>query len=256
MLLTIDVGNTQIYVGVFEGNEIKARFRRTSSGVVTADELGVFIKQALRENGIAPEKIRNIAISSVVPAITRSTAHCAQKYFDINPFVIAPGIKTSLDFKGKGSGELGADRIADIEGAMHFFPQKNLLIVDFGTANTFCAISKLGEYKGGAISAGIAMSMNALASGTALLSNVEIKDPGYAAGMDTVTQLQAGLFYTGLASIKEICTRLKNECFKDEPYVTIGTGGIARLYENEGVFDVYLPDLVLQGLKVLAEKNK
>ncbi len=257
MLIAIDVGNTQIYIGVFEGDKIKASFRRTSAAAITADELGVFIKQALRENGIDPTKINAIAISSVVPVITRSIVHCALKYFNIKPFVVNSTVKMGLNLAGiPGASEMGADRIADIEGALHLYPAKNVMVVDFGSANTFCAVSKDGKYLGGAISAGIGMSMNALANGTALLSNVEIKNPGKAAGMDTVTQLQAGLFYTGLASIKEICGRLKQEVFPKDDVVIIGTGGLGRLYEDQGVFDAYIPDLVLIGLRILAEKNK
>lgn len=257
MLIAIDVGNTQIYIGVFEGEKIKASFRRTSAGVVTSDELGVFIKQALRENGIDPKEITDIAISSVVPVITRSIVHCSLKYFNIKPFVVNSTVKMALNLADlPGASELGADRIADIEGGLYLYPGKNILVVDFGTANTFCIISKDGKYLGGAISAGIGMSMNALANGTALLSNVEIKNPGKAAGMDTVTQLQAGLFYTGLASIKEICGRLKQEIFPKEDVLILGTGGLGRLYEDQGVFDAYIPDLVLIGLRVLAEKNK
>jgi len=257
MLLALDVGNTQVYAGVFEDNDIKASFRRTSSGAVTADELGVFLKQALRENGIEPSKITAIAISSVVPVLTRSIVHCSLKYFNIKPFVVTYKAKMCLNLEGvPGASALGADRIADIEGGMNLYPGKNLIIVDFGTANTFCAISKKGEYLGGAISAGIGLSMNALASGTALLSNVEIKNPGKAAGMDTVTQLQAGLFYTGLSSIKEICSRLQKEVFPKDKPVILGTGGLGRLYEDQKVFDAYIPDLVLIGLKILADKNK
>lgn len=257
MLLAIDVGNTQVYVGVFEGDKIQASFRRTSTGVVTSDELGVFIKQALRENNIDPAKITDIAISSVVPVLTRSIVNCAIKYFNIKPFVVNSTVKMALKLAGiPSSSEMGADRIADIEGALYLFPGDNVIVVDFGSANTFCAVSKDGDYLGGAISSGIGMSMNALANGTALLSNVEIKNPAKASGMDTVTQLQAGLFYTGLASIKEICGRLKQEAFPKENAVIIGTGGFGRLYEDQDVFDAYIPDLVLIGLKVLAEKNK
>jgi type III pantothenate kinase len=191
-----------------------------------------------------------------VPDLTRSIANCARKYFNIEPFIVNASIKKTLLLPSYGNSELGADRIADIEGALHLYPKKDLIIADFGTANTFCAVSKNGEYKGGAISAGIIMSMNALANGAALLSNVEIKNPGCAAGMDTATQLQAGLFYAGLGSIKEICGRLAKECFNGQEHFIIGTGGLGRLYENEKVFDVYQPDLVLRGLKVLYEKNK
>lgn len=255
MLLTIDVGNTQIYTGVFEGDKVKASFRRTSAGAVTSDELGVFIRQALKENGISPEGIKEIAIASVVPDLTRSIVNCAIKYFKIEPFVVSADAKMSVNIGGRAVNGLGADRIADIEGALHLYPGRDLMVVDFGTANTFCAVSRQGGYLGGAISAGVGMSMSALASGTALLSNVEIKNPGKAAGMDTTSQLQAGLFYTGLGSVKEICGRLRQECFKGGPVFTIGTGGLGRLYEKEGVFDAYVPDLVLIGLRVLNQKN-
>ncbi|MDR1684455.1 MAG: type III pantothenate kinase [Elusimicrobiota bacterium] len=255
MLLTIDVGNTQIYVGVFDGDDIKASFRRASSGAVTSDELGVFILQALHANAIAARDIKDIAISSVVPALTRSIVNCAVKYFNVKPFVAGPGVKTSVKVpKGHVNG-LGADRVCDIEAAMALQPGKNLIIMDFGTANTFCAVSKTGVYLGGAIAAGIGMSMNALANGAALLSNVEIKNPGRAAGMTTAAQLQAGLFYSGLGAAKEICARLARECFKGQKYISVGTGGFGRLYESEGIFDVYAPDLVLTGLKALAAKN-
>ena len=247
MLLAIDVGNTQIYMGVFDGDKIKSTFR-----CALADD----IIESFKANNIAPRGIKEIAIASVVPALTPGIEQRAEKYFGVKPFVVKSGVKTSLILPGYGTGELGADRVADIEGALHLYPGKNLIVMDFGTANTFCAVSGNGEYKGGAISAGIAMSMNALANGAALLSKVEIKNPGYAAGMDTTTQLQAGIFYAGLGAAKEIRARLAAECFKNAPYFTVGTGGLGRLYEHEGIFDIYTPDLVLTGLRILAEKNK
>jgi type III pantothenate kinase len=255
MLLTIDVGNTQIYAGVFDGDKIKASFRRTSSGAVTSDELGVFLLQVLRANAIKPRAIAEIAIASVVPDLTRSIANCARKYFCLEPFIVGQETKSGLFIKGGAYNGLGADRIAGIEGAIHLYPRRNLIVVDFGTANTFDAVHKSGEYRGGAISAGVGMSMSALASGTALLSNVEIKNPGHSAGMNTTTQLQSGLFYTGLGSMKEICTRLGKECFRREDYIIIGTGGLGRLYEHENVFKAYVPDLVLIGLRELMRKN-
>ena len=245
--MAIDVGNTQIYMGVFDGDKIETAFRCA----LTDD-----IIESFKANNIEPREIKDIAIASVVPALTPAIEQSVQKYFGVKPFVIKSGVKTSLILPGYGTGELGADRVADIEGARYLYPGKNLIIIDFGTANTFCAVSYKGEYKGGAISAGIAMSMNALANGAALLSKVEIKNPGYAAGMDTKTQLQAGIFYAGLGAAKEIRARLATECFKNAPYFTVGTGGLGRLFEHEGIFDVYTPDLVLIGLRILAEKNK
>ncbi|MDR1123610.1 MAG: type III pantothenate kinase, partial [Elusimicrobiota bacterium] len=184
MLLAIDIGNTQIYSGVFDGDKIKAGFRQTSSGTMTSDELGVFLLHALRANGIEPREVTEIAIASVVPDLTRSIANCARKYFRLEPFIVGPQSKSGMFIKGNVHNGLGADRIADIEGALFLHPGKNLILVDCGTANTFDAIHKSGEYRGGAISAGVGLSMSALAGRAALLSDVEIKNPGHAAGMD------------------------------------------------------------------------
>ncbi|WP_424244921.1 type III pantothenate kinase [Elusimicrobium posterum] len=256
MILTLDVGNTQIYGGVFEGDEIKLRFRKTSKGTITSDELGIFLKQVLRENEMPPQAVLEIGISSVVPDLNRTIVNCCMKYFDIEPFVIGAGIKTGLNIKGSHAGKLGADRVANAVAAMQNYPNENLIIIDFGTANTYCAISKNKEYLGGAITVGVGSSLNALAQNAAQLSKVEILDPGYAAGLSTETQLQSGLYYGTLGSMKEFIVRLKDECFGKEPFKVIGTGGMGRLYENAGVFDVYEPDLVLCGIKTALENNR
>ena len=256
MLLTIDVGNTQIYCGVLKNNKVKARFRHTSSGAVTADELGVFLLSALNANGIKAKEIKQVAISSVVPAITRSIIHSIKKYFSLNPFVIDDNIKTKIYFDNGSLNGLGADRIADIEGAFYLHPKTNLLIIDFGTAITFDAIAKDGKYLGGAISAGPMLSMRALAGGTALLSTVELKKPKQTAGLTTETQIQTGLVLGTIGLVKEIITRLKQECFKKEKFIIIGTGGLGRLFEKENIFDFYEPDLILFGLASLIKANK
>ncbi len=256
MLLTIDVGNTQIYCGVLKNNKVKTRFRHTSNGAVTADELGVFLLNALTANGIKAKEIKQVAISSVVPAITRSIIHSIKKYFSLNPFVIDEKIKTKIYFDNGTLNGLGADRIADIEGAFYLHPKTNLIIIDFGTAITFDAVAKDGKYLGGAISAGPMLSMKALAGGTALLSTVEIKKPKNAAGLTTETQIQTGLVLGTIGLVKEIITRLEQECFKKEKFMIIGTGGLGRLFENENIFDSYEPDLILFGLSSLIKANK
>jgi len=255
MILALDVGNTQIFGGVFDGDKIKLSFRKTSKGPITSDELGIFLKQVLRENGVEPAKIKQIGISSVVPDILRTIVNCCIKYFNVEPFIIGPGIKTGLNIKGRDAGSLGADRVADAVAGIHMYPDTNLIIIDFGTANTYDAVSKNKEYRGGAIQIGVGTSLGALVDNTALLSKVEILDPGRAAGMTTETQLQSGLYYGNLGAIKEFTTRLKAECFPGEPVKVIGTGGMGRLFENEKVFDVYQPDLVIFGIKVAMEMN-
>ena len=256
MLLTIDVGNTQIYCGVLKNNKVYARFRHTSNGAVTADELGVFLLNALNANGIKAKGIKQVAISSVVPEITRSIIHSIKKYFCLNPFVIDQDTKTKIYFDNGTLNGLGADRIADIEGAFYLHPKTNLLIIDFGTAITFDAVAKDGKYLGGAICAGPLLSMRALAGGTALLSTVEVKKPKQAAGLTTETQIQSGLVLGTIGLVKEIVTRLKQECFKKEKFIIIGTGGLGRLFEKENIFDSYEPDLILFGLSALTKANK
>jgi len=254
MILTLDVGNTQIFGGVFDGDEIKLRFRKTSKGPITSDELGIFLRTVLRENGFDPAAVNEIGVSSVVPDINRTISNCCVKYFNAEPFAIGPGIKTGLNIKGKDAGNLGADRVADAIAGIHLYPGANLIIIDFGTANTYDAVSKNKEYLGGAIQVGVSASLNALVDNAALLSKVEISNPGRAAGLTTETQLQAGLYYGNLGAIKEFVNRLKEECFKGEPVKVIGTGGIGRMFEN--AFDVYNPDLVIIGIKVAMEMNK
>ena len=256
MLLTIDVGNTQIYCGVLKNTKVIARFRHTSNNIVTADELGVFLLNALTANKIKIKEIKQVAISSVVPAITRSIIHSVKKYFNLEPFVIDDNTKTELFCKKCSIHYLGADRLADIEGAFALHNKNNFLIVDFGTAITFDAVTKKGEYLGGAICAGPMLSMQALANGTALLSTVELKKPKHTAELTTETQIQAGLVIGTIGLVKEIIERLKKECFGKEKVLIIGTGGLGRLFEKENIFDYYEPDLILFGLKALIKRNK
>lgn len=256
MLLAIDIGNTQIYCGVLKDKEVVANFRHTSNGALTADELGVFLLNALTANNIKKTDITQVAISSVVPDITRSTIHSIKKYFRLIPFVIDDKTKTKIYFKNGTLNGLGADRIADIEGAFALYPNKNFIIIDFGTAITFDAVAKDGKYLGGAISAGPMLSMRALAGGTALLSTVEIKRPESAAGLTTETQIQAGLVLGTVGLVKELVARLKEESFKNKDVKIIATGGLGRLFEKENIFDLYEPNLMMFGLSSLIKENK
>ena len=256
MILVLDIGNTQIFGGVFEGEEIKLRFRMTSKGSITSDELGIFLRQVLRENKIAPSDIKKIGFASVVPDLNRTIVNCCIKYFDKGPFVISDGTNSGIIFTDPDTaGAFGADRAANIIAARHLYPNTNLIIIDFGTANTYCAVSKNGEYKGGAIQVGITTALDALAKNTAQLFKVEILDPGHAAGLTTETQMQSGIYYGNLGAIKEFVSRLKSECFSpDEEVKVVATGGLARMFEKEAVLDVYCPDLVLLGIKLAITK--
>jgi type III pantothenate kinase len=248
MILALDVGNSQIFGGVLNMEKIQLRFRKTSKTGASSDELGLFLRSVLRENKIAPEEIKEIALCSVVPDVIYSFRSACRKYFNMTPFILQPGVKTGLKIKYRNPIEVGADRIANAIAATHLFPDRNFIIVDLGTATTFCAISKDKEYLGGSIIAGLRLSMEALEAKTSKLPAVEIVAMKEVLGRGTIESLQSGLYFGHMGQIKEITRRITEECFKDEKPFIIGTGGFAGLFEKEKIFDVIHTDLVLLGL--------
>ncbi len=253
MLLTLDVGNSQIFGGVYDGEILKMTFRRTSSIRASSDEFGTFFRVTLRENGVEPEKIEMAAICSVVPDAVHSLRNCFRKYFRFEPFLLQPGVKTGLKIRYRNPLEVGADKIANAIGALHRFPGRNLLIVDFGTATTVCAVTKDKEYLGGIITPGINTSMAVLESKTARLPAVEIIRPAEILGRSTVESIQAGLYYGTLATVRSLAEAVTKEHFAKEPPLIIGTGGFGRLFEAEKLFDAFLPQLPLIGLRRAVE---
>ncbi len=256
MILALDVGNSQIYGGIFDQNEIKLRFRKTTKQGSSSDEMGIFMREVIRENNLDHKKIDQIVICSVVPDVVYSLKNACRKYFEINPFILQAGVKTGLKINYRNPLEVGADRIANAIAAYHLYPKKNMIIIDLGTATTFCAINQEKEYLGGSIIAGLRLSMEALESKTAKLPSVEIVPCDQTLGRSTVESLQSGLYYGHLGSIKEITKRLADECFKGEKPFVIGTGGFSSLFEKEKFFDVHQPDLVLKGLLLALNLNK
>ncbi len=255
MILCLDVGNTQVYGGVFEQNKILLRFRYDSRSAYSSDQHGIVLKSILRENHIEAAKIRHIAICSVVPNLDYSLRAACIKYFSIPPFFLQANSQTGLNIKYYNQEELGADRIANAVGAMAVYPDQNLIVVDFGTATTICAISANKEYLGGVILAGIQLSMNALQANTAKLFPVEIVQPKHVVGHSTTEGLQSGLYYSQLATVKEITRQICANEFANQAPVIIGTGGFAHLFEKQNLFTVILPDLVLQGLNIALTTN-
>lgn len=255
MILTLDVGNSQIYGGVFEKEKLKLRFRKTSKTGASSDEIGVFLRSVLKENGMDPGKVTHIAMCSVVPDVVYSLKNACKKYFNITPFLLQAGVKTGLKINYRNPLEVGADRIANSIAATHLYPKKNLLIVDLGTATTFCAISEKKDYLGGSIVAGLRLNMEALESKTAKLPSVEILPMNEALGRSTVESIQSGLYFGHLGTMREISKRITDECFEGEKPFIIGTGGFSSLFEKEKVFDVTQPDLVLQGLHIALKMN-
>lgn len=259
MILSLDVGNTQVFGGVFEGTagqeKMLISFRRSSKQGSSSDEVGVFLRMVIRENGIDPTKIKQIVLCSVVPEVIYSLRGACQKYFNITPFILQAGVKTGLRIKYRNPLEVGADRIANSIAGTHLFAQQDLILVDLGTATTFCAVSRDREYLGGSIIAGLKLSMEALESKTAKLPSVEIMAKNEVLGQSTVESLQSGLYYGHLGAMREIITRITQECFKGEKPVVIGTGGFSSLFEKEKIFDAIIPDLVLKGNLIALQMN-
>ncbi|WP_413576087.1 type III pantothenate kinase [Bdellovibrio sp. HCB290] len=255
MILCLDVGNTQIFAGLFDKDKMVLSFRKNSKSGASSDETGIFLRTAIRENGFDPSQVKQIAICSVVPEVVYSLRGACMKYFNINPFILQAGVKTGLRVKYRNPSEVGADRIANSIAGTHLYPNKNLIIVDLGTATTFCAVSKEKDYLGGSIVAGLRLCMEALESKTAKLPSVEIVSMHEALGRTTIESIQSGLYYGHLGTMKEIISRVTRECFPDEKPFVIGTGGFSSLFEKEKVFDAIIPDLVLKGMLISLQQN-
>jgi type III pantothenate kinase len=249
MLLCLDVGNSQIFGGVYEGDRLRATFRRTSSIRASSDEYGMFLRAVLRENDVDPACIRAAALCSVVPDVVHSLRGCFQKYFRLDPFVLQPGARTGLRIRYRNPLEVGADKIANSVGAIHLYPGRNLLIADFGTASTLCAVSAEKEYLGGIITPGIYISMSVLESQTARLPTVEIARPTEVLGRSIVESIQSGLYYGAVATIRSLDDLVTKAHFAADPPLVVATGGFGRLFEEEDLFDSYVPDLPLIGLR-------
>lgn len=256
MLLTLDVGNSQIFGGVFEGPDLKLTFRRTSGIRSSSDEFGTFFRAVLRENGIDPAKIREAGICSVVPDVVHSLRNSFRKYFGFDPFLLQAGAKTGLKIRYRNPLEVGADKIANAIGALMRFPGRNLIIIDFGTATTLCAVSKDKEYLGGIITPGVNISMTALESNTARLPTVEIVRPAEILGRSIIESIQSGLYYGTLETVKALSAAVARQHFAGEPPIVVATGGFGRLFERESLFEEFVPELPLIGLRRAVELSR
>jgi type III pantothenate kinase len=246
MILILDVGNTHIYAGCYDNDKLNFSFRLTTA-VSTSDMLGVQLKAILRENNIT-SKIDHVGISSVVPNLDYSLRAACIKYFNVEPFFIHGGLDLDLIIKIKQPKELGADLIAGALGAMQHFPNKNIIIVDYGTATTYSSITKNKEFLGVAITPGIRTSMQALELNTAKLPSIAIEKPDYLLGRDTHEALVSGIYYLQRSMLRSYCVDLANDVFGAEEYLLIGTGGFSALFKSDDYFDAIMPDLVLDGI--------
>lgn len=254
--LCMDIGNTHIVGGVFKQHDILLRFRHATCTEYTSDQLGLFFIHILQVNQIDYHDIREVVIGSVVPGIDYSVRSACIKYFSTEPFFLKPGIKTGFNIAVQQPDEMGADRVANLIAAVEQFPGRHLAIIDFGTATTIDIVTREKDCLGGAIFPGIKSSMETLSRSAAKLGSVKIVKPKQALGKTTESQIQSGLYYEQLATIDCLVKKMAAEVLHGEELMIIGTGGFSHLYEKENIFHAIIPDLTLQGLNILYDRNQ
>ena len=254
MLLVLDVGNTNIVLGLFQDEKLLHDWRIATDKFRTVDEYGILIKSFFSDKGLSTKDVHAVVLSSVVPSINPVLGDMCDKYLNQKPLLVEPGIKTGLLIKYDNPKEVGADRIVNAIAAINLYGAP-AVIVDFGTATTFCAISHKKEYLGGAIAPGIGISSEALFQRAAKLPRVELIKPASAIGRSTVQSMQSGIIYGFVGQVKEIVHKIKSE-MEGKPIV-IATGGLAELIATEaGIFDIIDPHLTLKGLRLVYLMNK
>lgn len=253
MILTMDVGNTNIKTALFEGEEMLNYWRMATNRGTTSDELGMVLADLFAYNGRSMQDVHGIVISSVVPSINFTIDHMCRSYFGIEPMMVGPGVKTGINIKYENPRELGSDRIANAVAAYHLYGGP-CIFIDFGTATSFGVVSGKGEFLGGAICPGIKLSADSLVDHTAKLPRFELQKPDDVIGRNTITNLQSGIVFGHVGMVTYLIRKMKEEIGCPGARV-IATGGLALLVSDEADIDVLDGLLTLKGLRILYEKN-
>ena len=254
MLLAIDIGNTNVVLGVFEGDRLRESWRIGTKASITADEYAVIVKDLFAFSGFDFKQIDGIIISTVVPPLLSIMTEMSRKYFKIEPLVVTSELKTGITLNYENPREIGADRIVNAAAAFSLYGGP-LIIIDFGTATTFCAVTKKGEYLGGAITPGVKISAEALYQRAAKLPRVELTRPRTIIGRDTVSAMQAGILYGYAGLVDGIVERMKKELSPDAR--VIATGGLAELVTPECKSTIEVrPNLTLEGLRLIYDASR
>jgi type III pantothenate kinase len=253
MLLAIDIGNTNVTIGAFDGDELKATFRLTTDTKRMPDEYALAVSQLLPMRGVSSKSVTAIALCSVVPPLTPSFVQLCEDYFDTTPLEIGAGTKTGIRVKYDSPRDVGSDRIVDAAAALSLYGGP-AVIVDIGTATVFDAVTVNGDYLGGAIAPGIQIAADSLFHTTAQLRRVELTAPATAIGKNTVHALQSGLVLGYAELVKGMIRRFDEELGGNAKI--IATGGLAGVVVDEvGMFDAVDPNLTLTGLRLIHEIN-
>jgi len=254
MIICLDVGNTNIKYGIFNGDKLVVSFRVATDPSRTSDEYGVQLLSMLNSNGIAVSHLDGGIISSVVPQLDYTLERMCTTYLNIKPKVLAPGLKTGLNIKVDNAKEVGADRVVNNVAAIHKYGAP-LIVIDFGTATTFNVVNSQGQFVGGVISPGIKGSLNSLVNGTAKLPRVEIVRPDKIIATNTVTNMQAGIVFGFAGLVEYIVKKIKSE-LKEDGVKTIATGGFSEVIAKEiSCIDKVDKLLTLEGLNYIYQLN-
>ena len=255
MLLAVDVGNTNITFGLFKEKETLGTFRLMTRTPRTSDEYGAALLQMLKYNKLEPKMIEGSIISSVVPNVMHSLTGAIERFLDIHPLIVGPGLKTGIHIVTENPKEIGPDRIVDAVGAFEKYGGP-VLVMDFGTATTYDLVNEKGEFIAGITAPGIKISAKALWEDTAKLPEIEIKKPDSILAQNTVTSMQAGLVYGQIGQTEYIVNKVKEEAGLTEMKV-VATGGLGSIIADEtDAIEVYDRTLTLDGLRMIYEKNK
>lgn len=254
MLLVIDVGNTNIVLGIFDGKTLVDHWRISTDRLRTTDEYGVLIRNLFYLNNANAEEIDAIIISSVVPPVMPTLERMCQRYFGIAPLIIGPGVKTGMDIKYDNPREVGADRIVNAVAAYELYGGP-VIIIDFGTATTFCAVDKKGDYLGGAICPGIGISTDALVQRTAKLPRIEVRRTGKVICRNTVESMQAGVYYGFVGQVDGIVARMRRELGGKAQVVATGGLTVVIAPATKSI-DIVEPMLTLEGLRIIYDRNR
>ncbi|PQD93969.1 pantothenate kinase [Pradoshia eiseniae] len=254
MLLVLEIGNTNILIGIYEDDRLRYHWRIETNQRKTEDEYGLVFTQLFRNADVDAQQIKGIIMSSVVPPIMPALINMCTKYFGIEPLVVGPGVKTGLHIKYENPREVGSDRIVNAVAAIEEYGAP-IIIVDFGTATTYCYVNEHKQYMGGAIAPGIEISTEALFARASKLPRVEISRPDSIIGKTTVSAMQAGILYGVIGQVEGIVSRIKKQS-KQQPKV-IATGVWASLIADEtSAIDEVAPFLTLKGLQIIYKKNR
>lgn len=260
MLLAIDVGNSNIVLGVFDDEQLIHSWRLATMRERTADEVGMFVTLLFERAAIPLESVSGIILSSVVPPLTRTMEEMSERYFDRTPLTVDPGRNSGMRVLYEPASDVGADRVVNAVAAYESYgraSQSPVIVVDFGTATTFDAISAAGEYIGGVIVPGIGISADALFQRAARLPRVDVRKPPSVIGRTTVTSMQSGLFFGYVAMVDGIVARMRSELEGGERAACIATGGMAEILADETTaIERVEPDLTLQGLRLIWARNQ